>query len=253
MSIAPCRIFAAIPARMASTRFPGKPLAPILGKPMLHWVIEGVKKSTLVQHIFVATDHQEITNACAHISEVEVILTDSNIQSGTDRIYHALKHRCLPGDLIINVQGDEPLIQGETVDHLISLLLNNPRYLMATLANPLVKETDLFNQNIVKVLCNIRSEAIYFSRFPIPYSRMKPNNPFVSMRHLGIYAYWFHFLEEFCQLPPSPPETCESLEQLRALFAGIPILVGTTSATCLGVDHPEDISLVEQELKKRQQ
>jgi len=243
------KILAVIPARYGSTRFPGKPLALIKNKPMIQWVIEGVKASNLIDEVIVATDHQQIYSLSKSFG-ARPVMTQSDLASGTDRVYAAINSFAHDQDLIINIQGDEPLIQAQVIDLLIMQMKTRPSVQMGTLVTEFENEEDIKNINCVKVILNDRSEAIYFSRFPIPYSRTFSSGlkGFICKRHVGIYGYRFSFLKKFCQASPVPLELAESLEQLRALQMGCAILAIETSFNGHGVDSPADITFIEQRL-----
>lgn len=244
------KMIGVIPARYASTRFPGKPLEKIDGRPMIQWVIEGARQSRLVNEIIVATDDQRIAEA-ATVLGCQAVMTDSNLPSGSDRIFAAVKEMNI--DVVVNIQGDEPLITGELIDSLAQAFINQPRLEMATLGHPLSDE-ELTSMNAVKVLLNQQNEAIYFSRLPIPYSRHSSKEvdaSAVCLKHVGMYAYRKDFLATFCQTPPCAIEKAESLEQLRALFLGAKIKVIPVSEASLGVDTPEDLKKVEEFLRRK--
>lgn len=241
--------WAVVPARYGSTRFPGKPLVPIAGVPLLQRVIEQIRQVPGLKNILVATDHSDIKNLCEKIN-VNAVMTDSELASGTDRIYQAVlksKEKIQSEDVVINVQGDEPLIPPKWIERMIFNFKNNPEIEILTLAHPLSVE-ELENPNSVKVVTNIHNQALYFSRFPIPHSKEKMQQP-LSMKHIGIYGYRWSALEKFCQTPVSELEKAESLEQLRALNLGIPIHVLKVEGSIQGVDVPEDIFKVEKLLK----
>ena len=235
-----------IPARMASTRLPGKPLYPILGKPLVQWVIEGAQKgSRFLQHLIVATDDERIATV-ARACGVEAVLTPSDLPSGTDRISAAAQGRGF--DIILNIQGDEPLLKGAWLDALAAPFESSGDIQMTTLAHALNPD-ELASPNAVKVVLNRRSEAIYFSRFPIPFSRQEMKQS-ISFKHVGLYGYRASFLKEFCALGPVPLEQAESLEQLRALYLGAKIHVVPVDFQSWGVDTPEDVVKVEKILKQ---
>lgn len=239
-----------IPARFGSTRFPGKPLVSIAGLPLLQRVIEQVKKTKFATNILVATDHAEIESLCKKLN-TPVVQTDSALTSGTDRIYQALvrsKVDVAPDDVIINVQGDEPLIPELWIDGLGMAFEKNPNLEMGTLAHPITWE-EHESMNAVKVICDSKGIALYFSRFPIPHSREKMGATPVAMKHVGVYAYRYSVLKKFCETPPSSLEVAESLEQLRALQMGVRILVIPVAGAIQGVDVPEDVQKVEKILK----
>jgi 3-deoxy-manno-octulosonate cytidylyltransferase (CMP-KDO synthetase) len=239
------KTFAVIPARFASTRFPGKPLALIHGKPMVQWVIEGVQTARRVDEVIVATDHLDIASV-AKQAGARPVMTASDLPSGSDRVWDAIKSESC--ELIINIQGDEPLISGDEVDCLIDLLRSKPKLQMATLATEL-SANDLDNLNIVKVVCNQNNEAIYFSRFPIPYSRCKEVPPKLALKHIGIYGYRKSFLQSYCEHGVTSIEEMESLEQLRALFLGAKIGVLQVTHRGWGIDTQEDLLRLERILK----
>lgn len=240
------KVIAVIPARYASTRFPGKPLALLRNKPMLQWVIEGVRKSQLIDELYVATDDERIAEVCIQ-SAASVQWTASDCPTGTDRIYAATKN--IEFDVVINVQGDEPLVGPELIDPLVRAFHDDPTLDMATLAHQL-DPADLENKNVVKVILNHKQEAIYFSRFAIPYSRIAEAAPQAAMRHVGLYAYRRSFLQKFCESAPAEIEKFESLEQLRALYLGARIKVLPVHQLSLGVDTPEDLQRLEKHLER---
>lgn len=238
------KVFGVIPARFGATRFPGKPLAKIKGKELISWVIEGAKSAKSLQEILVATDDERIASV-ANQHGVRSVMTDSSLPSGTDRIWSAIKSEDV--DVIVNIQGDEPLITGSLIDRLVEPMLTDPSLEMATLAHPLAPE-DLQNLNSVKVVVNQQKNALYFSRFPIPYSRVDAKHLSGiagAQKHIGLYAYRKTFLEKFCAAPQAEIERAESLEQLRALSLGARIRVVSVQEKLIGVDVPEDVSRVE--------
>lgn len=239
------KIIAVIPARFASTRFPGKSLKLLKGKPIIQWVVEGAQKSSRFQEIYVATDDERIAEVCRSI-HVDVLMTRPDCPTGTDRIFEAT--RDLTFDVVLNVQGDEPLIDQNYIDPLAKAFIENPSLDMATLAHPLAEE-DVENKNAVKVITNQFSEAIYFSRFPIPFSRESDVKSGVAMKHIGLYGYSKSFLQKFCTSQPSLLEKFESLEQLRALYLGAKIKVLKVDKPTYGVDTPEDLQKLEALLK----
>ncbi len=250
------KVIAVIPARFGSVRFPGKPLVNLCGKPLLQWVIEGANESERIAQLIVATDDQRIMalveNLMPQIPRLKAVLTSSELPSGTDRVFQGIRDE-VNCDIVVNVQGDEPLTTGAHVDNLAHFLEADSKLEMATLAHPLV-EDDLNSKNSVKVIINERSEAIYFSRFGIPYSRHEPqfeNGKKEKLdhlkgvyKHIGMYAYRRDFLEKFCKSPVAVIEAGESLEQLRALYLGAKIKVLKISEPVYGVDTPEDLDRV---------
>ncbi len=240
------KIIGVIPARYASTRFPGKPLVTLKGKPMIQWVVEGARKSNLLEQVIVATDDERIKKVCEEL-KVPVVMTSENCPTGTDRIFEATKN--LKFDVVINIQGDEPLIDQDYINPLAQAFLENSQLDMATLAHPLAPE-DVENKNAVKVITNVKSEAIYFSRFAIPYSREGFGaHSKAALKHIGLYGYTREFLQKFCSTPACELEKHESLEQLRALYLGAKIKVIEVQKPTYGVDTPEDLRKLEALLK----
>ena len=240
-----------IPARLASTRLPNKPLADIGGKPMVVRVAERAERSGAAQ-VVVATDAQEILNACsAH--GVRALATRTDHPSGSDRLAEACAQLGLNGDdIVVNVQGDEPLIDPELIDAVAKLLAEQPGAQMGTAAHAIHTVEDFLNPNVVKVITDQKGMAMTFSRAPLPWWRdgfsqgvtALPQNP-APLRHIGIYSYRAAFLQAFPALEPAPLEQCEALEQLRALWHGHRIAVHITPhAPGPGIDTPEDLQRV---------
>lgn len=240
-----------IPARFGSTRFPGKPLALINGKPLLQWVIEGSKTGRKLAEIAVATDDKRIA-ALAEKCGVKALMTESELPTGTDRIHQAAKQLALePTDVVLNIQGDEPLIEGALLDRLVAPFETDAALEMATLGRALDEES-LKSPNTAKIVLNHKDEAMYFSRLPIPYTRQEPPaKPTASLKHIGIYGYRKNFLEQFCAQAPAPVELAESLEQLRALYLGARIKVVRVESDSWGVDTPEDVTKIERLMRER--
>ncbi len=231
-----------IPARFASTRFPGKPLADIHGKPMIQWVYERARQAKRAERVIVATDDERIVAAVRAFGG-EVVMTSSDLASGTDRV--AAVAEKFPADYYVNVQGDEPLIAPGAIDACVDLLLDRG-FEMSTVMAPLKNLADLNNPTVVKVLVDRNEHALYFSRYPIPYSRSEPvpGETFASRRHVGLYGYRYDTLLRLSKMAPSPLEMGESLEQLRALEAGISIGIREIDFLSVGVDVPEDLEKV---------
>lgn len=242
-----------IPARMASSRLPDKPLADIAGLPMVVRVAQRALLSRATQ-VVVAADDERILKAC-QTHGIEALLTRQDHPSGSDRLAEACQLLGLPGDaVVVNVQGDEPLIQPGLINDVARLLTERPEASMSTAAHAIASVEDFSNPNVVKVVMDARQMALYFSRAPIPWWRdghtasglMGLPDP-SPLRHIGIYAYRAGFLALFPQLPPAPIENMESLEQLRALWHGHRIAVHVSSeAPGPGVDTPEDLARVRQ-------
>lgn len=239
-----------IPARLASTRLPGKPLADLGGKPMVVRVAEQALLSGAAR-VIVATDHEDIRAACA-AHGVEACMTRADHPSGTDRIAEVARTLGLPPDaVVVNLQGDEPLIDPSLLAACAAQI--SAAVPMATCAHPLHEAADAFNPNVVKVVLDKNGRALYFSRATIPWHRdgfaqSKDSLPagYVPLRHIGLYAYSNAFLQEYPQLSASPLEAIEALEQLRVLWHGVAIAVHVTdSAPAAGVDTPEDLARVQ--------
>jgi 3-deoxy-manno-octulosonate cytidylyltransferase (CMP-KDO synthetase) len=236
-----------IPARLGSARLPRKPLADIGGKPMVIRVAERAKQS-LAQSVVVATDSPEIQAACDE-HRIECLLTSADHLTGTDRIAEVAQLLKLPSNaLIVNVQGDEPLIPPELINQVANTLAEHKECAISTVAVPITDAAEINNPNVVKVVLNRSGEALYFSRAPIPFERdSELTQKIEHLRHLGIYAYRADFLQAYTRLEPAPPEHAEALEQLRALWNGYRIAVHTASeAPPAGVDTPEDLERVRQ-------
>lgn len=238
------KFIAIIPARYASTRFPGKPLADMGGKTMIQRVYEQVKKA--VDEVWVATDDKRIFEAVTDFGG-KAVMTSEKHRSGTDRIHEAFLKIGLKYDIIINVQGDEPFIQPDQIQSLMACFDSNDTQL-ATLVKPFKPEDNfevLSNPNSPKVVVNKNSEAIYFSRSVIPFIRDNEPDTWTSKhifyKHIGMYAYRADILQEVTQLTQSPLEIAESLEQLRWIENGYKIKVGYTDVETIGIDTPADM------------
>ncbi|MBF0545145.1 MAG: 3-deoxy-manno-octulosonate cytidylyltransferase [Candidatus Riflebacteria bacterium] len=231
------RIIGVIPARYASTRLPGKMLADINGQPMVVWVAQGAAKSGVFDRLLIATDHEKIAEV-VRAAGYEAVMTDSALSSGTARVAEVAKN--IEGDVFINVQGDDPLVDTDGLKTL-SAAFDNPEVKMATLAFPLHKR-DEDNPNAVKVVLDSKANALYFSRSLIPYPRSKDG--FAPLKHIGVYAYRRDILLRLVELAPCDIEINESLEQLRALYYGIPIKVLFATQETLSVDTFDDLERV---------
>lgn len=232
------KILGIIPARYASTRFPGKPLADICGKSMIQCVYERALKAKSLCGVLIATDDEKIFNAVKNFGG-QAVMTDLNLPNGTARCEQAAKIYNENIDAVINIQGDEPLLDPLMIDE-VAELLNECE--CATLCSEL--ENDFSNPNIVKVVISQNNYALYFSRSLIPYERNKLILPIYQ--HIGIYGYSFEFLKKYVTLPPTPLSEAESLEQLKILEHGYKIRVKVTSCSDIGrgVDTPEDLEIV---------
>ncbi|MBF0436406.1 MAG: 3-deoxy-manno-octulosonate cytidylyltransferase [Magnetococcales bacterium] len=234
------RIVAIIPVRFASQRLPGKPLLPIAGKPMIQHVYERALLARL-DEVVVATDDQRIYDVVKKFGG-HVVMTDQNHPSGTDRVAEAAAG--LTADVVVNIQGDEPLLDANAVNAAITPFLEDNALVMSTLAHEITQDDDIRDPNAVKVVCDTRGFALYFSRSPIPYFRHKGQGSAKVYRHIGLYVFRHHFLTTFAALPPTDLEQCEGLEQLRALEHGYRIRVVPTDHAAIGVDTMEDYKKV---------
>ncbi|MEQ1517474.1 MAG: 3-deoxy-manno-octulosonate cytidylyltransferase [Usitatibacteraceae bacterium] len=240
-----------IPARFSSTRLPGKPLADIAGKPMVVRVADQARKSG-AQRVVIATDHAEVKAAAEQFGHV-ALMTRTDHAQGTDRIAEVVAQLALADDaIVVNVQGDEPLIDPSLIAKVAETLATKSDAAIATAAHIITDAKEFFSANVVKVVCDEKGYAQYFSRAPIPYARdafalstevLPPDFP--ALRHIGIYAYRAAFLKRYAALAPAPTERTEALEQLRAMFHGYRIAVHLwAGALAPGVDTPEDLARV---------
>ena len=229
-----------IPARYSSTRLPGKPLKLIAGIPMICRVYDRASKAKLIDKAIVATDDERIFNAVKEHGG-EVMMTRADHPTGTDRLAE-VANNFSDVDVIVNVQGDEPLIEPSLIDDLISLFNDDSNLQMATVATELTEEAEINNPNNVKVISDLNGYALYFSRSVIPYPRNAGKSP--VYKHIGIYAYRRDFLLKYAKMAPTPLEQSESLEQLRALENGYKIKVLHSDNKFIGVDTEEDLKLV---------
>jgi 3-deoxy-manno-octulosonate cytidylyltransferase (CMP-KDO synthetase) len=246
-----------IPARYASTRLPGKPLLDIGGQPMIARVVDCARR-TAARQVYVATDHEEV-RAAALAHGCEVVMTRPDHASGTDRLAEVAARLGLDDDqIVVNVQGDEPLMDPAVVDAVAAMLEGDAGAAVATAAHPIQTAAEFFNPNVVKVVCDAQGCALYFSRAPIPYARdafaQSGGRPAAddllpaglpALRHIGLYAYRAGFLHRYAALPPAPIEQYEALEQLRVLWSGQRIRVAIVDqAPEAGVDTWEDLARV---------
>jgi 3-deoxy-manno-octulosonate cytidylyltransferase (CMP-KDO synthetase) len=250
-------IVAIIPARYGSTRFPGKALAPINGKPKVQWVYERTRGSRLVGRVIVATDDDRIMQAVAAFGG-EAVMTSSSHQTGTDRIAEVA--RAVACDIVVNVQGDEPLIRPAMIDQAVSPLVEDPSVPMGTLCKKIASPAEAFDPNVVKVVFDRNGFALYFSRAPIPWDRdrwagkkslaeLTLDN--AMYKHIGLYAYRRDFLLRYADMPRTALEAAEKLEQLRALELGHRIKVVVTEHDSFGVDIPGDLGKILACLEKK--
>lgn len=241
-------IIGVIPARLASTRLEAKVLKDINGQPMIQHVWKRAKQSLLLEDVLIACDHERVRETVQKFG-ARAVMTSPALASGTDRIAQAV--RDLPVSIVLNIQGDEPLIHPETIDLLAKALLEDQHCLMATAVKVLDKEKDVSDPNVVKAVLDNAQNALYFSRAPIPFNRdERAFKELKYYKHLGIYGYRKDFLMKFKDLPPSALEQTEKLEQLRVLSAGYKIKAVITPHDAVSVDTEQDLNCVREILKK---
>lgn len=238
---------AIIPARYNSSRFPGKPLIDLAGKTMIQRVYEGVKNSLLFDDVVVATDDERIYN---HLEEIggKVILTSEQHESGTERCGEVIETYS-DFDIVVNIQGDEPLVSTQQLAQLLSAF-DDKGVEISTLGTPKITEQDRKDSNRIKIVLNHESDALYFSRSPIPFERNEENYPF--LRHIGLYAFRSETLKQLILLTPTLLEKTESLEQLRWMYYGYKIRVVETQIETPNIDTPEDVEIILEKLKNIQ-
>lgn len=237
------RIVAVIPARMGSTRFPGKPLAPLLGRPMIEHVVRRAKRCGALAAVYVATCDEKIREA-AEVLGIPVIMTSAAHERASERVAEAAEN--LEADIVVMIQGDEPMITPGMIDAAIKPLQEDASVNCVNLVHRIQSREDFLDPNTIKVVMNADGDALYFSRAPIPYNRMTANSgtPPRAFKHIGLYVYRRETLLRLASLPPTPLESAELLEQLRALEHGIRIKAVETRYDSIGVDTPEDLAHV---------
>ncbi|MCB1148631.1 MAG: 3-deoxy-manno-octulosonate cytidylyltransferase [Chlamydiia bacterium] len=240
------KVIAVIPARYASTRFPGKALATIAGKSLLQRTFENARAAALFDEICVATDDKRIFKHAEELGAL-ALMTPSECPTGTDRVFAALQDQEIaPDTIIINLQGDVPLLEKGVMEAVIAAMLDSPLEVMATAAVKIKNEEEALLPSIVKCVLDKSSHALYFSRSLIPHSRYGGYNPDVTYyHHLGIYAFTYEFLKIYSALEPTPLQLTEDLEQLKAMEHGYKIKVAIVESSSFGVDRPEDVEKVE--------
>ncbi|MGB8496158.1 MAG: 3-deoxy-manno-octulosonate cytidylyltransferase [Candidatus Acidiferrum sp.] len=242
------KVIVVIPSRYASTRLPGKPLVPLAGKPMVQHVYERAKCAQTVHRVIVATDDQRIMDAVTAFGG-EARMTRSDHRTGTERIAEVAAHE--PGDVFVNVQGDEPLIDPVAIDTAVGALLEEPQAQISTVATPIRHAGDIMDPNVVKTVLDFDGNALYFSRAPIPWIRDTQQKVHVKYwKHLGLYVFQRAALLEFPTLPQGELERIEQLEQLRWLENGWKIRVAEVAHDAVSVDVPEDVARVEKLMQK---
>ena len=250
------KALAVIPARYASTRFPGKPLALLGGKPIIDYAYEAARKAEGIADVMVATDDERIFNHMAErFGKESVMMTSADHQSGTDRcgeVMHRLAKQDKHYDVVVNLQGDEPFVEPVQLQLLVDCF-RNPEVSIATLKTRIAATADLLSPNNVKVVCADNGKALYFSRQAIPFQRGVEAEEWMEhcdyFKHVGIYAFRSQVLAEVCNLATSTLERCEKLEQLRWLEAGYAIFVKETAHANIGIDTPADLEEAERVLK----
>lgn len=241
------RVVGVIPARWASTRLPGKALALICGKPLIQWVLERVRLATRLDEVIVATDDERIRSVVTSLGG-SAVMTRVDHPSGTDRVAEAVAGR--EAGIVINIQGDEPLIDPGLINGLAEVMVGDQEWDMATAVTPILSADELNKPSVVKAVFGEQGRALYFSRSAIPFVRDAAPAGLTHWRHVGIYAYRRGFLDRLVKAPPCVLELTEKLEQLRALHLGARMKVVETREIGLGVDTPEDIALAEAALKR---
>ena len=239
------KVIIIIPARYGSTRFKGKPLAEIDGKPMIYYVYQGSKKAKCVDDVIVATDDERIKNAVEKFNG-KAVMTSKEHKTGTERIAEVAKN--IDADIIVNVQGDEPLINSKVIEQAVMPLIEDKNIKTCTLMTRITKKAEYNDTNIVKVITDKEGFALYFSRSLIPYPREKEH--LKIYKHIGIYAYRRDFLLEYANMQPTPLEHIECLEQLRVLENGFKIKVVETNYDSISVDTPRDLEVVKKIMNK---
>jgi len=242
------KVIVVIPSRYASTRLPGKPLVALAGKPMVQHVYERAKQAQTVHRVIVATDDQRIVEAVKAFGG-EARMTRADHRTGTERIAEVAVHE--PGDVFVNVQGDEPLIDPVAIDTAVGALLEEPQAQIATVATPIRHPGDIMDPNVVKTVLDFDGNALYFSRAPIPWIRDTQQKLHVNYwKHLGLYVFQRETLLEYTTLPQGELEKIEQLEQLRWLENGWKIRVAEVANDAVSVDVPEDVARVEKLMQK---
>ncbi len=237
------QVVGVIPVRWMSSRFPGKPLADILGKSLIRRTYENANKSSRLDRLVIATDDQRILE---HVQEfgAEAYLTTEKCPTGTDRVYEVIRDHFPSASLVVNIQGDEPCLEPSVIDTLVDRVLQTPDALVATPITKILDEEDVLLPGVVKCVFDSLGRALYFSRAPIPFSKNGTKNNYY--RHLGVYCFRREFLEKYTAMSIARLQEIEDLEQLKILEAGYPIHVSLVETQGIGVDTPEDLRKVEE-------
>ncbi len=239
------KVVGVIPSRYAAQRFPGKPLALIAGVPMIVRVIRQAQKAKRLTEVWVATDDRRIAQVVEQCGAVAV-MTPASLKSGTDRIAYAVKGKKV--DIVVNIQGDEPVMAPQAIDAAVEVLQKDSKVLMSTVVIPMQNKQEWLDPNIVKAVLAFNGDVLYFSRAPIPFPR-EGGVP-KSYKHMGLYGYRPHWLHKMAALKPTPLELTEKLEQLRAMENGVVIRAAIRKVESIAVDVPADVIKVERYLKK---
>ncbi len=242
------KIIGMIPARFGSSRFPGKPLAKISGKSLIQRTYENAKRCPLLQEIYVATDDERIFS---HVEDFggKAVMTSPDCPTGTERLAEAIHLNFSEVDIVINIQGDEPLLEPEVIQDVGEILLNDPVAVMSTAAVPIRSQEEADSRSVNKCVIDTSGNALYFSRSLIPGGHSEKWDPNITYyKHLGIYGYRRDFLIHYAELDPTPLQMAEDLEQLKVLEHGFRIKVAVVDSQSIGVDTPDDVRRVEQKL-----
>jgi len=240
------KVLGVIPSRYGAQRFPGKPLAPIAGIPMIVRVVRQAKKAKRLTEVWVATDDERIVRVVEKAG-AKAVMTPPSLKSGTDRIAYAVRKE--RADIIVNIQGDEPVISPKAIDAAVEVLKDDPRVLMSTVVIPMQDKKEWLNPNVVKAVLGPKGNVLYFSRAPIPFPR-EGGVP-KAYKHMGLYGYRPAWLQLMATLKPTPLELTEKLEQLRAMENGVLIRAAVRKVESIAVDVPADVKAVERYLRGR--
>jgi len=240
------KVLGVIPSRYGAQRFPGKPLAPIAGVPMIVRVVRQAKKAKRLTEVWVATDDERIVRVVQKAG-AKAVMTPPSLKSGTDRIAYAVRKE--RADIIVNIQGDEPVISPKAIDAAVEILKDDPRVLMSTVVIPMQDKKEWLNPNVVKAVLGPKGNVLYFSRAPIPFPR-EGGVP-KAYKHMGLYGYRPAWLQLMATLKPTPLELTEKLEQLRAMENGVLIRAAVRKVESIAVDVPADVRAVERYLGRR--